>query len=238
MDGDALAGDDDIRPQSLNDGGAAHLIDRWHCPPDLAPPWPVPVDLACCLVTPGAADAAVAGLDDAERERANTFRRVEDQHRFIVGRAALRTALARAAGCDPASLTFAAGPHGKPIETGAASGLAFNVAHSGDYALVAVTHAHAIGVDIEAIRDEVDLLALSKRVFTPVERDRIERAPPGERTAQFFRQWVRKEAVLKGLGVGLTIEPHTVETPPTGSDWIVRDLAAPPGYAAALALLV
>ena len=196
------------------------------------------MDLQCCPVTQDAADVAIVVLDPIEQDRADRFRRAEDRNRFIVGRATLRTALAGAAGCDPASLSFAAGQHGKPIETGATTGLAFNVAHSGDYALVAVARAQAIGVDVEAVREGLDVLALSERVFTSTERSRVERAPTGERTSVFFRQWVRKEAVLKGLGVGLVTDLRMVESPPTGSDWILRDLPAPKGYAAALALLV
>ena len=214
------------------------MIEPWPSASELASSWPIAVDLQCCPVTQDAADAAIVVLDPTEQDRADRFRRTEDRNRFIIGRATLRTTLAEAAGCDPASLSFAAGPHGKPIETGAAPGLAFNVAHSGDYALIAVARAQAIGVDVEAVREGLDVLALSERVFTSTERSRVERAPAGERISVFFRQWVRKEAVLKGLGVGLVTDPRTVEAPPTGSDWILHDLPAPPGYAAALALLV
>lgn len=216
--------------------GWAPVIESWQCAP--ASPWPVPVDLQCCSVTHDATDAALVMLDAAELTRANGFRIAKDRNRFAVTRAALRTALARAAGCTPASLTFAAGPHGKPVEIGAAADVAFNVAHSGDYALIAVARAQAIGVDIEQVRDDIDVLALSEPMFTPAERNCIERAPPPDQVQFFFRQWVRKEAVLKGLGIGLMVDARTVESPPAGSDWILRDLLVPPGYAAALALLV
>jgi 4'-phosphopantetheinyl transferase len=60
-----------------------------------------------------------------------------------------------------ASLAFRVGRHGKPALDGSAArtGLGFNVSHSGELALCAVTHARAVGVDVEAIR-RGDALAL------------------------------------------------------------------------------
>lgn len=214
------------------------LINRWPCSSTLALPWPVPVSLLCCSVTQDAAETAFFQLNRAEKVRADRFHCAEDRNRFAVARATLRTALAQVSGCDPASLNFTAGLHGKPVAIGVAANVAFNVAHSGDYALIAIARARAIGVDIEKTRDEIDALALSDLMFTMTERNGIERAPPQDRVSLFFRQWVRKEAVLKGLGVGLMIDPTTVESPPKGSEWILQDLRAPPGYSAALALLV
>lgn len=68
---------------------------------------------------------------------------------------------------------------------------------------------------------------------------------------QAMRLWARKEAVLKALGTGLRIDPRRLlltasDEPPAVLAWHdrrpvsaveLRDLAAPPGYVAALAVI-
>jgi 4'-phosphopantetheinyl transferase len=51
-----------------------------------------------------------------------------------------------------------------------------------------------------------------------------------------LRRWVRKEAYLKGLGTGLGIEPATVDLSADPPGWRVRDVDAPDGYVAAVAV--
>ncbi len=68
------------------------------------------------------------------------------------------------------------------------------------------------GVDIE-LRDRrlPDTRALARSVLSPAELDALDRSPRGERDALFLRAWTRKEAVLKAMGVGLSM-------PTTGFD--------------------
>jgi 4'-phosphopantetheinyl transferase len=59
-----------------------------------------------------------------------------------------------------------------------------------------------------------------------------------ERSAALAHCWAAKEAVLKGRGVGLLVDPATVRTAgrTTVGNWRLLPVAAPEGYAAAVAV--
>jgi 4'-phosphopantetheinyl transferase len=95
---------------------------------------------------------------------------------------------------------------GKPFLTSDArahSAITFSVSHAHTRALIAVSHAQDIGVDLELIRSEVEVVKLSERYFVPAEHTAIMQAAEDQRAAMFFRHWVVKEAVLKAKGIGL-----------------------------------
>src|ERR1700722_3448000 len=93
-------------------------------------------------------------LSSSEMERARSFRFEQHQRRFIACRGLMRMLLGRYLHVEPAVLEFVPGPHGKPFLSGAFadSQLNFNLAHSEDLALLALTPAGITGVDIERIR--------------------------------------------------------------------------------------
>ena len=192
-------------------------------------------------------------LSDDERARASRFK-VEDARRsFIVSRGFLRTILGHALGCAPESISFGEGEHGKPFLEGAhaKSEIEFNVSHSGDVFLQAVSRGRTVGVDVERKKEGLAVEKLARRYFASGEASRlIEEVPPEERLESFYRCWTRKEAYLKARGTGLTTKLHAFEVtflpgvPPamlhTGVDgedaatWRVFDVPVPDGYVAAL----
>lgn len=115
----------------------------------------------------------------------------------------LRRVLARYLGKDPARIALRVGDHGKPALAAADPPLRFNLSHSGDRALVAVTLGHEVGVDIERIRERRDLARLAGRALDREAADAVRAAPPGARAATFYAAWVRREAMAKCFGVGL-----------------------------------
>ncbi|HXQ89528.1 MAG TPA: hypothetical protein VN733_07805 [Solirubrobacterales bacterium] len=95
------------------------------------------------------------------------------------------------------------GERGKP-RLREARGLEFNLSHSGGIVLVAVA-GRPVGVDVEAI------------------------VPKRGRTPGFYEEWVRREARLKCLGLGV------LDTPPD-DPVAVEGLDLGPGCAAAVAV--
>jgi 4'-phosphopantetheinyl transferase len=147
-------------------------------------------------------------LAPLELQRADRFRVASAARRFIVARAALRTVLASATGTAPEDIEFAFGPHGKPRL--AAGGPHFNASDSGEFVVIALTHAE-VGVDIEAQRRLARHDRLAHRICTERELDLLERTPREERHDLLLRLWTCKEAALKAIGTGLLGGTRNVE---------------------------
>ncbi|HSX91438.1 MAG TPA: 4'-phosphopantetheinyl transferase superfamily protein [Hydrogenophaga sp.] len=149
-------------------------------------------------------------LDEAERSRAARFHFERDAHRYRASHTALRHLLAQRTGVAPAALRFAAGRHDKP-QLDLPGAPAFNMSHSGRWALIGIGGQAPIGVDIEAPREMDDLMALAERNFTASECAELLALPEAGRLRAFLRCWTRKEACLKAVGSGLSIEPGLFE---------------------------
>jgi 4'-phosphopantetheinyl transferase len=149
-------------------------------------------------------DRLRATLRRDELARAERFAFPELRSRFVVARGALREILGRYTGLAPERLRFRYGPHGKPFLAEPAAAPFFNLAHSGDAAVCAVTGAGDVGVDLERHRPLEDLAGLAGRCFSHRERADLARVPAEERETAFFACWTRKEAYVKALGAGLS----------------------------------
>lgn len=188
--------------------------------------------------------AARAVLAPDEREKADGYVREVDRRRSALVRAALRRAAGGALGLDPAAVRLTVGPWGKPLVEDD-PGLHVNASHTDGLALVALTRAGPVGVDVERLRGDVEALDLARRYFAPGEAERLAGLPADAHAGAFLRLWARKEAVLKaagrGLGGGLDVSTGdgpgwaAVDAPGLGACW-VSDLDVGPGHAAALAV--
>ena len=183
-------------------------------------------------------------LDDGERARAVTFKKMHDQRLFTIAHGALRVLAGREAGTSPAALTWLPGEHGKPELIRPWSGLHTSVSHSGDLAAVAVTTSRPVGVDIQQTVPSLNAVALSARFFPPGEASYVA-AGHGrrERANRFARLWVRKEAAVKSAGgrlwpnLAIEVRGRDVVTcaAPAGTHRVAK-VTAPDGYHAAVAL--
>ncbi|HEU5106786.1 MAG TPA: 4'-phosphopantetheinyl transferase superfamily protein [Solirubrobacterales bacterium] len=171
------------------------------------------------------------GLPAAERERAAQMRRPGASARWVAARWALRGVLGRYLEEEPAEIAITPDPDGKPQLQTAPERLRFNLSHSGAIALVALSAAHPVGVDVEELRPDRDLIGLAERALGPEDVAAVRAASPGERELVFHRCWARHEARLKCLGVGIFRD-----APPQDVTVAVRDLEVAAGYAAAVAV--
>lgn len=178
----------------------------------------------------GAGGAHGDALGAEERARAARFVQPQAGERWAAARGALRALLGAYLDADPATLRFAAGPHGKPALADGA--LRFNLSHSGDVALCALARDREVGVDVELPRRAVDHVAIARRVLGEGEAARLAALGPAERERAFLRAWVRWEAALKCRGVGI----GGAERPQAGPEPWVRELELGGPGAAALAV--
>lgn len=171
---------------------------------------------------------AEAVLSREEIFRAGRFARMVDRERFIAAHGALRMVLGLYVSADPQSLEFRTGSMGKPALVQTFTDLRFNLSHSGDIALIAVTRGREVGVDVERVQRDIEFDPIVEHYFDPTEAWDLRTAPAHERVEKFFDLWTRKEACVKAEGTGLGLKTHT-------GRFGVRNLSPGLGYAGAVA---
>lgn len=153
------------------------------------------------LPRPAASDA---WLSEQERARAARFRFPHLQQRYRATRVALRSLLGQRLGIDPPTVRFVRDARGKPrLDPAHGSPLHFNLSHSEGVAWIAIAE-QPLGVDLEILDRRIGLLdSLSVRVSAPAERSILQALPEALQLPGFLLMWTRKEAVLKGWGLGI-----------------------------------
>lgn len=78
--------------------------------------------------------------------------------------------------------------------------ISFNITHSGNYVVCAVSKTNLVGVDVEEIKDI--LIDEFNNLFAKVEWDEIIKSE--NKMFAFYTLWTKKEAFLKVIGCGLS----------------------------------
>ncbi|MCB1228975.1 MAG: 4'-phosphopantetheinyl transferase superfamily protein [Verrucomicrobiae bacterium] len=185
--------------------------------PTLAPPERGSVDLWLASLTGDSAEFEPLLTDD-EKRRANAFHFEVDRKKFIIGRGRLRILLGRYLRCDPATVSIEPGKNLKPRLANSGGKLDFNLSHSGDHVLYAVTSGESVGVDLESIHREGTLPDCAKTICSEEELPRLRRLPSDRLPRALLRLWTAKEAFLKALGTGLHLPPDQLEIPSSITD--------------------
>ena len=174
----------------------------------------VPVDIWTISLT----DPRPAILTSDELLRASRFHFAQDREHWTAAHTALRVILAGYVKTPPLDLTFATGPHGKPALTN--SPLQFNLSHSRGWAMVAVCPTAPVGVDLEAIREKLDIAKLLTRTGET-------NLPTGPQA--LFQRWTERESRTKAAGIPLLQQPD--------ANIFSVAINAPAGFAASVALV-
>ena len=146
-------------------------------------------------------------LSSEEQERANRLRAGQVRQQFLVARTCLRFLLGNALNLDPKAVSITLNAYGKP-ETPPAAGshLYFNLAHSRETILVALSRDNPVGIDLEYLDRETEVLDVARNFFHPEEFHQIAAiADPELQRRAFFHCWTRKEAIIKADGRGLSL---------------------------------
>jgi 4'-phosphopantetheinyl transferase len=133
--------------------------------------------------------------------------------------------------CEEKEIGLTRGERGKPRLEDEPGRLAFNLSHSGELTLVAVSQGREVGVDVEREKSGRDLVALAERALGPGDAAAVRAVAADERSRLFYELWSRHEARLKCLGVGLAGAP-----PGPPAQIAIESLPVDPGYAAAVAV--
>jgi 4'-phosphopantetheinyl transferase len=170
---------------------------------------------------PHASDRAIALLDRGEHEKLARLRRASDRARYVAAHALLRLLVARRWGIDPtavevrATCTRCCGNHGRPTVTPPPGHqtLHVSIAHAGDRVVVAATALGPVGVDVE-VDSCADFAGFDGVSLAESERRELTSMSSGQQLTGRTRIWVRKEAVLKATGDGLSVDPRRVVVSP------------------------
>jgi len=193
-------------------------------------------------------------LTPGEQEQCGRFVRAGDRARCAAARASLRVVLGKYVHADPQLLPIAAEASGKPFL--ASGDIHFNMSHSDDLALIAVSRGRRVGIDIERIRGLRDMDAILDGFFSDGERASLQSRTGEERVQAFFLFWTRREAAAKAIGLGIYEAFARLDLPPRDPDttgfrvelpesragtgvtagWWMRDIHPAAGFAGALCI--
>ncbi|MEU1349096.1 4'-phosphopantetheinyl transferase family protein [Streptomyces sp. NPDC005775] len=183
-------------------------------------------------------------LDDGELHRAARLVVAADRRCYAAAHVALRLLLGARLGVAPESVPLTrdpcpscGGPHGRPVTGG---GVHFSLSHSRGVALLAFADV-PVGVDVEQLPKPGVVSEIAGQLH-PAESRELAELPEEQRPVAFGRVWTRKEAYLKGEGIGLAdglAAEHVGTGPRPGpgpAGWTITDVRVPAGYAAAVAV--
>jgi 4'-phosphopantetheinyl transferase len=162
--------------------------------------WRAPLDVSVDIIS-----RFSALLSRDEKQRAGRFRFAAHRRRFIASHGFLREILGCYLGVFPGEIVFSVNAWGKPGLMDKSSGLEFNLSHTGELAMIAITGEREIGIDVESTKRPCEIQKIAGRFFTPNEADAIKKLPPERQRKAFFACWTRKEAFLKAKGCGMSI---------------------------------
>ncbi len=225
------AGQDVVRQSSLLNEGEVHI-------------WSVSLERDLSLF-----QSLLQTLSSDEIQKANRYHFSDDRDKFVITRGTVRSILSSYLSMEPDQIHFVYNKYGKPfLEEGQ---LRFNVSHSRQLALVAVSSGQDVGIDIEFVDPNFDILENARYFFSPMEISLLKSLPEHIQIDTFFRARTRKEASLKALGHGFSSpsKDFAVSLVTGESDisfktgrgtkarnWSLMSLPSEPNYKAALAV--
>jgi 4'-phosphopantetheinyl transferase len=140
-----------------------------------------------------------------EKNRATRYISGKKSREFIITRSALRNIIGYVLNENPKRIGFDYTSSGMPLldANWSHTDIIFNVSHSHDLAVIAVSIKNIIGIDIEKVHEDIEYEKLSRRFFSELEYKQIMDFNEESRLDAFFATWTRKEALVKATGTGI-----------------------------------
>jgi len=192
-------------------------------------------------------------LSTDEMERAKHFKVKRKYREYIISRGLLRKILGIVLDSDPQDFEIRYAEHDKPFitDTWNEKSICFNVSHSHQQTVIALSLERTLGIDIEHIRSNVEFKKLVNRFFSKKESSELDSYTDSGIAKAFFACWTRKEAYVKAMGDGISfglsefsvsVNPYDTDVSLTthwdeneANNWSVKNLATESDYIAALA---
>jgi 4'-phosphopantetheinyl transferase len=143
-------------------------------------------------------------LPAAIMNKANSYRRWQDRQASLLGKLLLRHGLVDYGYASDSLHHVSRDEYGRPFLD---ENVDFNISHSGDYVVCAVSRNARVGIDIEKVTTSIDLADFAGHM-NPDQFEKICRAE--NRYSLFYETWTKNEAVIKADGRGLSIPLTTI----------------------------
>jgi 4'-phosphopantetheinyl transferase len=149
-----------------------------------------------------------------DKERLRGIRCEKSRRRVLLRLALVRIILGDYLNFSPDKIHFNKNKYGKPSVINPVVKCNFNISHSGDDVILIFDRDRAVGIDIENFRsfNKRDLSIL-EGVYSAGELKRYRALAKQDQFEFFCSTWVVKEAILKALGIGITIELNSLDLP-------------------------
>jgi 4'-phosphopantetheinyl transferase len=144
-------------------------------------------------------------LTPDETTKQQRYKFEKDRHDALITRAFVRDLLSYYADIAPEEWRFEKGEKDKPEIINAPLPLRFNLSHTKNMIICAVTLADDIGCDVEDMTRSNDVLAIADRYFSPSESKELFSLAIEQQRDRFFDYWTLKESYIKAWGLGLAI---------------------------------
>ncbi|MEI7662024.1 MAG: 4'-phosphopantetheinyl transferase superfamily protein [Bacteroidota bacterium] len=148
-------------------------------------------------------------LNSERREHINSFLHAEDAIRSLAGDWLARIVLSEKLHLNFSEILIDHDENGKPFYN-ASSGIHFNISHSGDWSVCAVSEL-PVGIDIEMVQP-IDL-SIARDCLTENEFETMtDFTVRKEQLDYFYTIWTIKESYLKAVGSGFSKAPYSFGT--------------------------
>lgn len=142
------------------------------------------------------------------REKIKKLYYKKDKISSLYAELLLRHILVKNYGISKEKIHFRYNSFQKPFLAGFESELQFNISHSGDWIVCAISK-EEVGIDIQKIGDYED--AIAKRFYNQKEYLHLHTLEKEEQIRRFYQYWSLKESYVKAVGKGLSIPLDELE---------------------------
>ena len=136
-------------------------------------------------------------VDETKRQERYIFE--DDRRDALITRAFIRDLLSNYADVTPKNWRFKKGEKGKPEIVSPPIPIRFNLSHTKNMIICAVTLNNDVSCDVENISRKSEVLKIAHRYFSDSEADELFSLPEAKQRSRFFDYWTLKESYIKFL---------------------------------------
>ncbi len=145
-------------------------------------------------------------LNQCEINQATSYANSQRRAQWIISRAVLKLLIESKTNIQANAISLLTRDSGKPcLDSNENIRCEFNLSHSQNTAVIAISMHHPIGIDIQFWRPSIKPEEFSKRFFSTEEHQVICSLSSQAKIDAFYQLWTRKEALFKAIGDGINL---------------------------------